>query len=179
MINSELHFELADPYLEEENILWQPRGSHDSSVDSWSLWPSGKARSLGRALSSTLAHSGDGFTGPFSWGQGIVGPSRGDSPTQITYIRVHSSSLCLPSCVALGTLGELAKLSLPIRKVVTHTFPTGTIGKMLGGTCLAEYAKHTGYGQAWRELQVFTVSLLRASGRALVSTALSLMSLPM
>lgn len=43
MINSELHFEPADPYLEEENILWQPRCGRDSSVDSWSLWPSGKA----------------------------------------------------------------------------------------------------------------------------------------
>lgn len=27
VINSELHLELADPYLEEENILWQLRGS--------------------------------------------------------------------------------------------------------------------------------------------------------
>lgn len=27
VINSELHLEPADPYLEEENILWQLRGS--------------------------------------------------------------------------------------------------------------------------------------------------------
>lgn len=51
MINSELHLELADPYLEEQNILWQPRRSHDSSAGSPPTWQPEKARSLGRALS--------------------------------------------------------------------------------------------------------------------------------
>lgn len=85
MINSELHFELADPYLEEENILWQPRCSRDSSVDSWSLWPSGEAWSLGRALFNNLAQS---------LGKGAQGLSPGgDSTDQIFHFRVQSSTL--------------------------------------------------------------------------------------
>lgn len=34
VINSELHLEPADPYLEEEDIRWQLRHSHDSCAGS-------------------------------------------------------------------------------------------------------------------------------------------------
>lgn len=109
MINSELHFELADPYLEEEDILWQPRCSHDSSVDSWSLWLSGKAQSLGRSPASTLAQPGNGGTRALSWGGGIVDPSRGNSVLKLPILGFIRHLLCLPSCTTLGTLGKLAK----------------------------------------------------------------------
>lgn len=50
VINSELHLELADPYLEEEGILWQLRHSHDSCVGSLPTPQPGEAPSPGRAL---------------------------------------------------------------------------------------------------------------------------------
>lgn len=50
VINSELHLEPADPYLEEEDILWQLRHSHDSCAGSLPTPRPGEARSPGRAL---------------------------------------------------------------------------------------------------------------------------------
>lgn len=55
VINSELHLEPADPYLREEDILWQLRHSHDSCGDSLPTPQPGEARSPGRALPTTPA----------------------------------------------------------------------------------------------------------------------------
>lgn len=75
MINSEFHLEPADPYLEEENTLWQLRCSHDSSA-AWEGMKSGQGPSHSTPSPEGSPGEGGGWGREvFTWMRG--GPLRG------------------------------------------------------------------------------------------------------